>query len=92
MTAIIPVRKGEELPAGKLAKFLRTVLPDMPDGELEIQQFSAGRSNLTYLPRCGEWEAVLRRPLFGPVFIRANSLLRHMPKKVDVMCPIYTFI
>ncbi|MGG3923319.1 phosphotransferase family protein, partial [Geobacillus thermodenitrificans] len=45
MTAIIPVRKGEELPAEKLAKFLRTVLPDIPDGELQIKQFSAGRSN-----------------------------------------------
>ncbi|MED4878141.1 phosphotransferase family protein [Anoxybacillus geothermalis] len=76
MTAIIPVRKGEELPAEKLGQFLRTVLPDMPDGELEIQQFSAGRSNLTYLLRCGEWEAVLRRPPFGPVPPKAHDMKR----------------
>lgn len=76
MSAIIPVRKGEELPVGKLAAFLRSVLPDMPDGELEIRQFSAGRSNLTYLLRCGEWEAVLRRPPLGPVPPKAHDMKR----------------
>ncbi len=66
MTAIIPVRKGEELPVEKLTDFLRKTLPDFPEGTLQVRQFSAGRSNLTYLLSCGEWEAVLRRAAVWP--------------------------
>jgi aminoglycoside phosphotransferase (APT) family kinase protein len=76
MTAIIPVRKGEELPVEKLTDFLRKTLPDFPEGTLQVRQFSAGRSNLTYLLSCGEWEAVLRRPPFGPVPPKAHDMKR----------------
>jgi len=37
---------------------------------LQIEQFSAGYSNLTYLIRIGDWKAVLRRP---PASVWSNT-------------------
>jgi aminoglycoside phosphotransferase (APT) family kinase protein len=59
-----PVREGEELDTGKLAAYLRRHLPEA-DGELAVEQFPSGYSNLTYLLRLGGRELVLRRPPFG---------------------------
>lgn len=73
---IIPVRKGEELNLEILESFLRKNIRDIPDGPLELLQFSAGHSNLTYQIRIGEWEAVLRRPPLGPVAPKAHDMER----------------
>src|SRR5699024_2235047 len=62
----IPVREGEELAPDKLKKFLNENLSDTPEGDLVVEQFGAGHSNLTYLLKIGDWEAVLRRPPLGP--------------------------
>ncbi len=59
-----PPRPGEELDARRLADWLRGVLPELP-GPVEVSQFPAGHSNLTYLVRAGSEEFVLRRPPFG---------------------------
>ncbi len=59
-----PPRPGEEIDAGRLAAYLAKVRPDL-GGPLEITQFPAGHSNLTYLLRVGEEELVLRRPPGG---------------------------
>ena len=59
-----PVRPGEALDAERLAAYLRTHIPGL-SGDLVIEQFPAGFSNLTYLLRMGEREMVLRRPPFG---------------------------
>lgn len=72
----IPVRPGEELDGERLLAYLRQVLPDLPEGPLEVRQFPAGASNLTYLVRVGTFEAVLRRPPFGPVPPRAHDMRR----------------
>lgn len=72
----ISVRKGEELDKETLTKFLKENLPFIPDGPLEIEQFGAGHSNLTYLLRIGNWEAVLRRPPHGPVAPKAHDMHR----------------
>ncbi|HWW75819.1 MAG TPA: phosphotransferase family protein [Pyrinomonadaceae bacterium] len=58
------VRAGEELDGTRLAAYLRERLPEI-EGEVEIRQFPAGFSNLTYLVRVGSDEFVLRRPPFG---------------------------
>src|SRR5262249_5169899 len=58
----------------RVAQFLRDSSIDV--GELEVEQFPAGQSNLTYLLRDGEWEAVLRRPPLGPVAPRAHDVAR----------------
>lgn len=72
----IPIRKGEELDVAAIEAFLRSQLPELPEDELTIQQFSVGRSNLTYQLQMGEWEAVLRRPPLGPVAPKAHDMER----------------
>jgi aminoglycoside phosphotransferase (APT) family kinase protein len=58
------VRKGEELPLENLRDCLLENLPGA-EGELAVEQFPSGYSNLTYLLRLGEEQYVLRRPPFG---------------------------
>ncbi|MFB6465373.1 phosphotransferase family protein [Cytobacillus sp. Hz8] len=72
----IPVRKGEELNLFELEKFLRQNIKDLPSNPLELLQFSAGHSNLTYQLKIGDWEAVLRRPPLGPVAPKAHDMER----------------
>lgn len=74
--AVIPMREGEELNHQRLSQFLTDHVPEAPEGELEIRQFSAGHSNLTYLLKINDWEAVLRRPPLGPVAPRAHDMER----------------
>lgn len=72
----IPVRQGEEVNLNALDVYIRDHL-DIPDGgPIEIEQFAAGHSNLTYLIRSGEWEAVVRRPPLGPVALKAHNMER----------------
>lgn len=72
----IPMRKGEELDVLALEAFLRSELLELPDEALTVQQFSMGRSNLTYLLQMGDWKAVLRRPPLGPVAPKAHDMKR----------------
>ncbi|RLQ96108.1 phosphotransferase family protein [Falsibacillus albus] len=73
----IRVRPGEELDAGRLEGFLRSHLGEiLPDGNLQVRQFSAGHSNLTYELKLDDWEAVLRRPPLGPVAPKAHDMER----------------
>jgi aminoglycoside phosphotransferase (APT) family kinase protein len=73
---LISVRKGEELPEDRLIPYLRHRIPDLPEAPIEIEQFAAGHSNLTYLIRCGDFEGVLRRPPLGPVAAKAHDMRR----------------
>lgn len=72
----ISVRKGEELNLPRLENFLREKIEGLDDSPLEIRQFPTGASNLTYLLRIGDWEAVLRRPPLGPVAPKAHDMAR----------------
>lgn len=74
MLETIPVRPDEQFDARRVAGFLRASGVEV--GELEVEQFPAGQSNLTYLLRSGDWEAVLRRPPLGPVPPRAHDMTR----------------
>ncbi|MEP0547924.1 MAG: phosphotransferase family protein [Rhodothermales bacterium] len=58
-----PVRTGEALDERALAAFLREHVE--LDGDVTVEQFPSGFSNLTYLVRVGERDLVLRRPPFG---------------------------
>jgi aminoglycoside phosphotransferase (APT) family kinase protein len=69
------VRNGEQLNSEQLLTYLRGKLPDL-DGTLEVKQFPAGFSNLTYLLRVGEQEFVLRRPPFGAKIKTAHDMGR----------------
>ncbi len=70
-----PIRAGEELPVEKLRAFLAPHLPDAR-GELIVQQFPSGHSNLTYALKIGEREYVLRRPPFGEKIATAHDMAR----------------
>ncbi|MEW9050981.1 MAG: phosphotransferase family protein [Neobacillus sp.] len=84
----IPVRKGEELNLTGLEHFLRSKIEDLPNGPLELLQFSAGHSNLTYQIKIGDWEAVLRRPPLGPVAPKAHDMEREF-KILSEVNPVY---
>ncbi|MBM7703741.1 phosphotransferase family protein [Metabacillus iocasae] len=71
----ISIRPGEELNVKNLQTFLSQHL-GIPAGSLEVLQFSAGHSNLTYQLKVGEWEAVLRRPPLGPLAPKAHDMER----------------
>jgi aminoglycoside phosphotransferase (APT) family kinase protein len=70
-----PIRAGEELNEAKLTEYLRENL-DIKSGELEIAQFPAGSSNLTYLVKIAGIEYVLRRPPFGNQVKSAHDMRR----------------
>ncbi|WP_180954523.1 phosphotransferase family protein [Bacillus sp. V5-8f] len=72
----IPVRKGEELDYSVLESFLKRNIEGLTEAQLEVLQFSAGHSNLTYQLKIGDWEAVLRRPPLGPVAPKAHDMKR----------------
>ena len=73
---LISVRPGEELNQDVLARYLQSQLPDMFGTDIEIEQFAAGHSNLTYLVRSGGTEAVLRRAPLGTVAAKAHDMAR----------------
>ena len=58
------VRKGENLNEAALQQYLAKHL-GQEKGELTVQQFPSGFSNLTYLIQFAEKDYVLRRPPFG---------------------------
>lgn len=86
--ATIPVRGGEEIDNGKLQQFLQSSIEGLPEGELEIRQFGAGHSNLTYALKIGDWEAVLRKPPLGPVAPKAHDMEREF-KILQALAPVF---
>jgi aminoglycoside phosphotransferase (APT) family kinase protein len=73
----IPVRPDEQFSVTRVAEFLRTSgVQQLDAARIEVSQFWAGHSNLTYLVRSGGWEAVLRRAPLGPVAPRAHDMAR----------------
>jgi len=69
------IRVGEELNRENLQNFLDENL-NLIDQSLEIEQFPAGSSNLTYAVKIGVDEYVLRRPPFGNTVKSAHDMKR----------------
>lgn len=88
MKETIPIRPGEELDLAAVAAYLRQHLPGLPGGPLQVEQFPAGASNLTYLLRLGAWEGVLRRPPLGPVAPRAHDMEREQ-RVLALLHPVF---
>ncbi|MFD1029884.1 phosphotransferase family protein [Metaplanococcus flavidus] len=86
--ATIPVREGEEIDKAKLQQFLKASIDGLPEGELEIRQFGAGHSNLTYALKIGEWEGVLRKPPLGPVAPKAHDMEREF-RILQSLAPVF---
>ena len=70
-----PVRPNETLNIPRLAAYLQAHLPNL-HGDLTIQQFRGGYSNLTYALTFGDTEMVLRRPPFGAKIKSAHDMGR----------------
>ncbi|HEX8246562.1 MAG TPA: phosphotransferase family protein [Pyrinomonadaceae bacterium] len=70
-----PIRAGEELNEANLQAFLRENL-GARNRQIEISQFPAGSSNLTYCVKIGAEEYVLRRPPFGNQVKSAHDMSR----------------
>jgi len=64
-------RKGEELDLKVVGDYLKKNVLGL-GGDLVVEQFPSGYSNLTYLLRMGDTELVLRRPPFGAKRIKAG--------------------
>ena len=75
MRETFAARPGEEIDAGSLGSYLHHHLSVASDA-LEIEQFPAGSSNLTYLVRVNGAEYVLRRPPFGNTVRSAHDMAR----------------
>lgn len=71
----VAVRKGEELNQAALKAYLSEHLPQYT-GDLSINQFPGGASNLTYAVNIGATRLVLRRPPFGPKIKSAHDMSR----------------
>jgi aminoglycoside phosphotransferase (APT) family kinase protein len=72
---LIQVREGENFNQEAVKAYLQQHL-SVPDKPMEVKQFSTGSSNLTYFIKLGDWEAVLRRPPFGPLPPKAHDMKR----------------
>ena len=83
-----PIRFGEELNQENLQVFLRENLGVKTD-HVEIAQFPAGSSNLTYSVKIGAAEYVLRRPPFGNTVKSAHDMKREFEvlSKLSVVYP-----
>lgn len=86
--ATIPVRAGEEIDPCRLQRFLQDSIDGLPEGQLEIRQFGAGHSNLTYALKVGDWEGVLRKPPLGPVAPKAHDMAREF-KILQALSPVF---
>ncbi len=82
------VRKGEEQDISRIEAFLEENIPDLPNGKLEVRQFGAGHSNLTYELRVKDWEAVLRRPPLGRVAPKAHDMEREF-RVLKALHPVF---
>ncbi len=69
------IREGEELDLDALKQHLEPVLGNRV-GDIEVQQFPGGHSNLTYLLSSGDEDWVLRRPPFGSKVKSAHDMSR----------------
>ncbi len=83
------VRKGEALDSRKVETFLRDVISGL-EGEMTIQQFPSGASNLTYLVTVGEREMVLRRPPLGTKAKSAHDMGREY-RVLKALGPVYPY-
>lgn len=86
-TDVIEVREGEDFDREAVKSYIEATYGKLPPGPLEVKQFSTGVSNLTYFIRCGDWEAVLRRPPNGPLPPKSHD----MKRESDFLTKLYPY-
>jgi aminoglycoside phosphotransferase (APT) family kinase protein len=76
-TGLAPVRDADQLDWPRIATYLRHHLPALLDAPLrDVQQFTNGAANLTYLLSFGDRTIVLRRPPSGTIAPGAHDMKR----------------
>jgi aminoglycoside phosphotransferase (APT) family kinase protein len=82
------IRSGEELDLARLEPYLRSQFPALA-GELRVEQFPSGHSNLTYSVSLGDTQMVLRRPPFGSKVKSAHDMGReyHVLERLHAAYP-----
>ncbi len=83
------VRQGEDLNLKAVESFLKGALPGL-SGEIAVEQFPSGYSNLTYLLKVGETELVLRRPPFGTKAKSAHDMGREY-RILTALHPVFPY-
>ncbi len=68
--------KVNEIDWSAIEQYIRKSIPGLNKDSMKIKQFSEGYSNLTYFITIGNWQAVLRRPPFGPLPPKAHDMKR----------------
>ncbi|HMP30353.1 MAG TPA: phosphotransferase family protein, partial [Saprospiraceae bacterium] len=69
------VRKENELDRKVLYEYLKVHIPNLM-GDLTVQQYSGGASNITYLLTFGNLELILRCPPKGTISKGAHDMQR----------------
>ena len=82
-----PIRQGEELDIPSVEKYLKDNIEGL-SGDLVVEQFPSGHSNLTYMIKVGEKEMVLRRPPFGSKVKTAHDMSREY-NILSAIHPVY---
>ncbi|MFJ7636817.1 phosphotransferase family protein [Peribacillus sp. NPDC097206] len=85
------VREGEDFNREAFHSYMLKHLNWWPNEPLEVTQFSAGYSNLTYLIRCGEAEVVMRRPPLGPLPPKAHDMKREF-SLLEKLYPAFPYV
>jgi aminoglycoside phosphotransferase (APT) family kinase protein len=83
------VRQGEELDFKVVEHFLKDAIPGL-SGDLVIEQFPSGFSNLTYLIKVGGTDLVLRRPPFGRKAKTAHDMGREY-RILTALNPVFPY-
>jgi aminoglycoside phosphotransferase (APT) family kinase protein len=83
----VAAREGEAPNVEKLKNYLSSQLPGF-SGELVIEQFPGGYSNLTFLLKASGKEFVLRRPPVGANIKSAHDMSREF-KVLTALKPVY---
>lgn len=60
----------------EIESYVRFHIGGLSKDAMQVDQYKAGYSNLTYLIRIGDWEGVLRRPPFGAIPPKAHDMER----------------
>jgi aminoglycoside phosphotransferase (APT) family kinase protein len=83
------VRDGEQLDTEKVRQFLIENIDGLK-GDLQIEQFPSGFSNLTYLIKVGDREMILRRPPFGKKAKTAHDMGREY-NILNALTPVFPY-
>ncbi len=83
------VREGEQFDIPGVERFLKQSIPGLR-GDLAVEQFPSGYSNLTYLIRVGDTELVLRRPPFGTKAKTAHDMKREYTI-LQALTPVFPY-